>query len=262
MSDTCKGKDATHRCILHGEYTGQTHRMEVLKGKVIEIPPICPACEMEAAEEKARKDEETRKRRAIEKWRGMNIEPRFYDATFEGFNAYNAELGNHLETCRAFAKKPDGKLVMMGENGNGKTHLAVSILKAVGGVIYTAYEIGIKLRRSYKGDTHEWEVFNELSTAPLLVIDEVEKIADTDAKQHWFSFVIGKRYDRYLPTILISNCHRQKNCREQKRPCPRCLESHLENDVISRITEKSVAMTFSSGDYREKIRDARLGRGK
>jgi DNA replication protein DnaC len=119
------------------------------------------------------------------------------------------------------------------------------------------------LRQSYEGDgTREHEVYNELCTVPLLVIDEVEKIKDSEAKQNWMSHVIGKRYNRLLPIILIANCHTQSDCKAPKKPCPKCLEYHLENDVLSRIIEDGIVMKFNSGDYREKIRDARMGGGK
>jgi len=79
----------------------------------------------------------------------MNIDEKYYDSTFDNFRAYNDELSRHLETCRSFAENPDGKLVMIGKNGNGKTHLAVSVLKKLGGVIYTAADIAINIRSTY-----------------------------------------------------------------------------------------------------------------
>jgi DNA replication protein DnaC len=253
-------RTVTLTCPKHGEYTGEAIIFN-LCGLEKEMNPICPVCEQEIVAEDARKESEYQKRQAINRLRSMGIEPKFYDSTFDTFDAYNIELRGHLETCRKFSEKPDGKLVMLGEHGNGKTHLAVSILKAVGGgVIYKAFEIGIKLRQSYGGDTKEWEVFEELCTVPLLVIDEVEKIKDSESKQNWMSYVVGKRYDRILPIIFIANCHTQDNCREKKKPCPHCIEYHLENDVLSRIIEDGIIMNFASGDYREKIRDARRGR--
>lgn len=253
-------RTVTLNCPKHGEYTGEAVMLN-LCGLEKEINPMCPVCEQELAAEEARKEAEYQKRRAISRLRSMGIEPKFYESTFDSFNAYNDELCRRLETCRKFAENPDGKLVMLGEHGNGKTHLAVSVLKAVGGgVIYKAFEIGIKLRQSYGGDAKEWEVFDELCTVPLLVIDEVEKIKDSESKQNWMSYVVGKRYDRMLPIIFIANCHTKSNCPEQKSPCPHCLEYHLENDVLSRIIEDGIIMNFTSGDYREKIRNARQGR--
>jgi DNA replication protein DnaC len=252
MSETTADeyKTETFVCPIHGEYAGETtHYVWPPE----DVPPPCPVCRREAREEKRR--EET-----IKKWRSMNIDERYYKAAFDTFNAYNDELKRHLETCRAFAENPDGKLVMIGTNGSGKTHLAVSVLKELGGVIYTAFEIGVNLRQSYNGGTKEHEVYDELCSVPLLVIDEVEKIKDSESKQNWMSYVIGKRYNRMLPLIIIANCHTQKDCTEQKKPCPHCLEYHLESDVISRITEDGRIMKFSGGDYRKKIRNERFSR--
>jgi DNA replication protein DnaC len=147
---------------------------------------------------------------------------------------------------------------MLGKNGTGKTHLAISVLKALGGVIYTAYEIGVNLRESYNGGgIREYEALDELCSVPLLVIDEVEKLKDSEAKQNWMSHVIGKRYNRMLPIIIIANCHLANDCAAVKKPCSSCLEYHLENDVISRITEDGIIMNFNSGDYRKEIRERR-----
>jgi DNA replication protein DnaC len=246
-------------CPKHGGYTGEAIKFNLWG---IEIKPMCPVCKREIDSENDRKEAECRQRKAIKRLQSMGIEPKFYDSTFDNFDAYNAELRGHLETCRKFSEKPAGKLVMLGEHGNGKTHLAASVLKASGGgVIYKAFEIGINLRQAYWGGANEWEIFNELCTVPLLVIDEVEKIKDSESKQNWMSYVVGKRYDRLLPIIFIANCHTQNNCREKKSPCPHCIEYHLENDVLSRIIEDGIIMNFTSGDYREKIRDARRGRG-
>jgi DNA replication protein DnaC len=90
-----------------------------------------------------------------------------------------------------------------------------------------------------------------------LVIDEVEKIKDSEAKQNWMSYVIGERYDRTLPVIMIANCHTKKNCTAREKPCPKCLEYHLENDVLSRIIEDGIVLNFSSRDYRGEIRSLR-----
>jgi DNA replication protein DnaC len=219
------------------------------------IYPECPRCENERKEQEALKEAERAKRREyseIKRLTGMNIDERYWKAGFENFNAYNDELKKHLRTAENFAKNPDGKLVMLGGNGNGKTHLAISVLKKLGGKIYDAYEIGVMLHQSYSGETKEWEVLNELCTVPLLVIDEVEKIKDSESKQNWVSYVVRKRYNRFLPIIFIANCHTKSDCKERVKPCPKCLESHLENDVLSRIIEDGLVMKFASEDYRNR----------
>lgn len=252
--------ESTLTCIKHGEYQGESeskiwHEVEYF------LNPSCPKCKEECeAAERMRKEENARAQ-TLAKWQRMNIDPKYHESTLENFDAYNSELREYLETCCRFAEKPDGKLVMLGENGNGKTHLAIGVLKKLDGVIYTAFDIGIMLR-DFNGPKSEAEIYRELCTAPLLVIDEVEKIKDSEAKQNWMSHVIGKRYNRLLPIILIANCHTQKDCKAPKKPCPKCLEYHLENDVLSRIIEDGIVMKFNSGDYREKLRDARAAARK
>ncbi len=252
-----KGNKTTLVCKKHGKYISETVTMNFL-GTPKEIYQTCPMCEKEINELEKQIEQERAKRNAIKLWKAMNIEDKYFDSTLDDFDAYNDELRKYLYICQSFAKKPNGKLVMLGEHGNGKTHLAIGVLKLLGGVIYTAFEIGLMIRQSYgQGGKSEWEIFNELCSVPLLVIDEVEKLKDSEAKNHWMSHVIGKRYNRALPIILIANCHTQKDCKAKIKPCPKCLEYHLENDVLSRIIEDGIVMKFNSEDYREQIRKSR-----
>jgi DNA replication protein DnaC len=263
MSDKFQDiQTVTRECPKHGSYSGEAIRLKFSGGGGHEFFPMCPKCQKETEAELQKQEAQNQIDLEIKRLESMNIGKRFWNADFDNFEAYNDELRGHLAICREFADKPDGKLVMLGENGNGKTHLAISILKKLGGKIYTAYEIGIMLRRSYGGDTREWEVFEELCSTPLLVIDEVEKIKDSESKQNWVSYVVGKRYDRLLPLIFIANCHTRRDCAAEKKPCPKCLEYHLENDVLSRIIEDGIIMKFKNTDYREKIRAVRMGGAK
>jgi DNA replication protein DnaC len=243
----------TLNCPKHGDYLGETSKVNVC-GYSLDINTPCPLCEKEfmVREQKMATEQEEYSR--IQAMRDMNIDELFYESSFDDFNAYNAELQRHLETCRAFAENPKGNLFMVGTNGNGKNHLAISILKKLGGVIYTAYEIGYMLRDCYNGLASEQDFFESLYSMPLLVIDEVEKIKDSEAKKNWMSQIIGKRYARMMPIIFIANGHTMSDCREQEKPCPHCIEYHLENDILSRIIEGGKIMKFNSEDYRYKKR--------
>jgi DNA replication protein DnaC len=240
-------------CPIHGEYEYKPDAVS-FGGHIFRKIKACPICIKEIEERLEIEREEVQMSRKLQ---SMNIEKLYHKSTFDNFNAYNDELCGHLKTCREFADNPDGKLVMLGKNGTGKTHLAISILKSLGGVIYTAYEIGVNLR-DFNGPIKEKEVLNELCSVPLLVIDEIEKMKNSETKQDWMSHVIGKRYNRMLPLIIIGNCHTHKDCPERISPCSDCLESHLENDVISRIMEDGIIMKFSSNDYRRTIREKRM----
>jgi DNA replication protein DnaC len=252
--------ESEFECKKHGKYRGSANQwFSFWGGKDFVIAPECPFCKEEDRrmhEQRAESVEELELRYA-----GMNIGEIFWGSTFKNFDAYTPELVKHLETAKKFAACPEGKLVMLGENGNGKNHLAASILKTTRGLIYRAYEIGLILRQIINGSAEETEYgfLKRLCETPVLVIDEVEKLKDSEAKNHWLSYVVGKRYDAMMPIIFISNCHTQDDCKAEKKPCPKCIEYHLENDVLSRIIEDGKIMKFTGEDYRYKKRTERAG---
>jgi len=157
-----------------------------------------------------------------------------------------------LKIAENYAAAPNGKLVMLGNNGTGKTHLAVSVLKQTGGIIYTVFEINVKIRQSYNGTSKEWEVLQELCETKLLVIDEIGRTKGSDFELNWISHVINKRHENMLPLILISNRHLSSDCPLGKEGCPNCLEKYFDNDVISRLIEDGIVMKFTGDDYRKK----------
>jgi DNA replication protein DnaC len=233
-------------CHKHGKYRG----IPIPFGSSL-FQPECPECHTETAAKEALALAEKAKQKREESLQSMNIGRKFWNEDFDTFYAHSPALEKYLDACVSFAEKPQGKtLIMMGANGNGKTHLAVSILKKTKGLIYTAFEIGLRLHAAIAGHKTENHILTELCDASLLVIDEVEKAKDTEYKHNWMSYVVGKRYERMLPLIIIGNCHFEKNCPSDITPCPHCLEHNLESDVISRIFESGTIMEFSEKDYR------------
>jgi DNA replication protein DnaC len=274
MSDTTKVKTAgdilkprieelaedLFECPKHGTYRGKPFRVIwQFESERIKHTPECPTCAKERMYREAMEADRCKRQEEINRLKAMNIGEKFWDSTFENFDAYNDELKRYLEAAIKFAKNPKGNLVMIGKNGNGKNHLAAAIMKKTGGVMYTCAEIGIKLRDCYNGINSEAAFFDHLCGVRLLVIDEAEKAKESEAKNNWMSYIIGKRYDKRLPTIFIANGHFQDDCESPKKPCPKCLEYHLGNDVISRIFENGIAMYFTSEDYRYRKRMKSLG---
>ncbi|MDR1072506.1 MAG: hypothetical protein LBL45_02375, partial [Treponema sp.] len=195
--------EADFDCPKHGRYAG--HPIKYFRSfgnddeRCVESPE-CPKCVEEEAMRRERAEAEEKKREEIKRFIGMGIDEKYWPETLGTFNAYTPELEKHLEAARKFSENPkDKKLVMLGENGNGKTHLAIGALKVIGGLICTAYEIGLTLRESYYGAINQYEFLQKLCETPLLVIDDVEKASETQAKQNWLSHVIGKRYNKMLP---------------------------------------------------------------
>jgi len=190
-----------------------------------------------------------------ELWQGMNIEPLFYDATFDNFETPTEELRQAKETVLNLVKGETQQIIMTGKNGTGKTHLAVAALKELGGKIFSMYEITTRIRATYSviATEHELTVVNELARLPLLVIDEIGRTKGSDAETNWLSYIIDKRHSRFLPTILISNKHVRKYCPDKaKGGCKECLENYISDDIMSRINEGGILLQFSGEDWRKK----------
>ena len=239
-------------CEKHGVYTGCPFRSGFIKNGQT-IPPGCPLCEEERKEIELKiikKQQETAK---IEYYESMGIRKKYYDTNFSDFNAYTDELKRHFKMAKSFANNPNGKLVMLGENGTGKTHLAVSILKGVGGVMYKALEIFMRLQQSYNGISQEWKILKELCEQELLIIDEIGRTKGSDWELDRMSHIINSRHVSMKPLILISNRHLRQNCPKGQSGCEKCLENFFDNDVLSRITEDGILLKFTGDDYRKRI---------
>lgn len=116
--------------------------------------------------------------------------------------AYSFEQG--LETGRG--------MIFLGRTGNGKSHLAVAILRHVllrGGTARyaTVFEILAKIKATFaKGASQTVEQAVALYTKPdLLVIDEVGKQTGSDFEIANLFGVIDRRYADEKPMLLISN---------------------------------------------------------
>ena len=207
----------------------------------------CPKCEVQY-----RNDLEIAARRSNNQ--RCNIEPMYHDATLENFDIPTPELESAREHVRNMIQSKAGKLVMIGANGTGKTHLAVAAVRELRGKIFTMYEITTRIRASYVPGSKETElmIVGELARLPMLAIDEIGRTKGSDAETNWLSFIIDKRHSRGLPLILITNKHTRKTC--PKNGCPDCLENYIGNDIMSRLNEDGLVIRFSGDDWRKKKR--------
>jgi DNA replication protein DnaC len=252
-------QEREYECPKHGKYRGRSVNSVFIENP---IDPECPKCAAETeafeyAEKEKRKVVKQEKDR-IEILKALNIRRKIWNESFETFDPYTAELKHHFQLCLEFAKKPEGRmLVLLGNNGNGKNHLAASILKITGGIKYTVYEIELLMKQSFSGETQEWKFIRNLCEIEMLVIDEIGRTKGGDWELNWLSHVINRRYEDLLPTVLMSNKHRKKSCPRGDAGCPDCIENWVGNDILSRIIESGVVLEFTGEDYRQRIRENR-----
>jgi DNA replication protein DnaC len=252
----------TFHCLKHGYYTDRKSSISYL-GKERKIYPACPKCEDEMnikREEEEKKFQDAMKalaaKRQEERFLEMNIGKKFLCESFDTFDAYTPDLERYLNICKTFADDPQGRMLfMLGKHGNGKNHLAASILKKTGGYMYSVFEIELMLRECYAGKTGESEIYKRLCNTPVLVINEIGRHKIGEWETHFLSYIINKRYENLMPTVLITNTHLRENCPD--KGCPDCLQNYLSSDVLSRVVEDGEIMIFNEKDYRYKKREMR-----
>lgn len=189
-------------CEQHGQYPRNALDAE---GRERWFPDVCPVC---ARQEKVR--------RLMQR---AEIVPRFDGCTFDSFTVETPDQETALRACRAYADSFDAAvktgrcLILRGNIGTGKNHLAVAITRQVLASGYTAlhataYEIVCRIRETWGkrgGEQTEQDVTRALGDVDLLVIDEVGRQYGTEGEQIHLFHVIDARYRLMKPTIVISN---------------------------------------------------------
>jgi DNA replication protein DnaC len=162
---------------------------------------------------KIRKEQEKReeeKQRIKEKQRQQeyfnSLPKRFRDASFENF------IG--LEKERKQIEKLTGG-VMFGTNGNGKTHLGYAACRKIvenGGTakLIKAFDFFNEIKKEFNNPSTAGDTIKRYSDLDYLVIDECDKIYGSQTEYLNLIDLIGKRYDKELPTLVISNCESLK----------------------------------------------------
>lgn len=150
---------------------------------------------------------------------GSGITPRFRNCTFDSFEVSTDAQAHALENCRMYAVEFEESLrrgrglLLVGNVGTGKTHLACAIVQHVirrfeaYAVITSAAEICRVMRSSFSKGAgfSDLDVLEELAGPDLLVIDEVGVQSGSDFSPGVLGDVIDRRYQQLRPTILISN---------------------------------------------------------
>lgn len=225
--------------------------IEDIKGKYgFTFSGKCPVCEAELEKEEATTMRDIQRQTQLRLFRQMNIEPEFYSATLENFITNTTEQKKGVSAIEKLVSGEKKKIVMLGKNGTGKTHLAIAAVKKIGGAIYTMNEINIRIRASYAPSAIETEgaILEALIRLPLLVIDELGRTKGSDAEKNTLSHIIDRRHQRYLPLILISNRHYKGDCPNGE--CPDCFENFIGEDTMSRLAQDAILLRFYGDDWR------------
>ena len=120
-------------------------------------------------------------------------------------------LGAALAMAKAFASDPQGWLVLVGDPGCGKTHLAMAISNArlkQGDHVFVSFVPALldHLRSTFSPDSKVPydELFEDIKKAPLLVLDDLAAESNTHWAEEKLYQIIVYRHNLRLPTIITS----------------------------------------------------------
>lgn len=198
-------------CDKHGTYSSCEKPVNLL-GSVFNPP--CPICckERIAKDEAEQKAESSRTETAM--FEKLRIREEFRNKTLDNYNAETDSQKQALQACKDLINGKIKKVILMGGNGLGKSHLGNSVLKELGGIRYTAYELSCLYRQcySYNSKMSEMDLINELAHYPFMFIDEVGRTKGSEAEQNFFSAVIDELHTRGKKLMLVTNKIRKQDC--------------------------------------------------
>ncbi|MDA8485137.1 ATP-binding protein [Pseudomonas resinovorans] len=203
-------------CDIHGGFIASRLRDGQLTG--------CPECSRarQAAQQAEERAEQQRQAVAarLERLLGQAlIPPRFKTKTFENYWVQTDKQRTALEACRRYAERfPENLgsgrcLMLLGQVGNGKTHLAAAVAGVVieqhrcNAMYTTVSRVCQQVKASYSKEStqSEREALDIFRTPDLLILDEVGASYGTDFERMVMFEVINARYEDVKPTIVISN---------------------------------------------------------
>lgn len=182
-----------------------------INGDLLNLKEMTPEEWAAHDEEIARREKEQAEREKIERYQKSGVPERYWKESLDTYQITNEMQATaakavtnflHAIKCGEFKS-----LVMIGNAGTGKTHLACAIVREVGGKYRTAPDIVEEMRRakSFTANDTEADIIKYYGHVPLLVIDEIGRgIAATDEKYMLYQ-ILNARYNTRRPTVLISN---------------------------------------------------------
>jgi len=177
------------------------------EGKGISIS--IPVRSEEEIAEYERQEKEIKDFEKMEAYKNSGVPKKFFSESLDTFKPENEDDAFALGIIRNFVKAPKNKVILMyGESGNGKSHLACGAVREMGGQFRMSEDICVEYDSAsdFNAKRTRAEVLNYYVTRKLLVIDEMMKYTIKPQLEAWIlSYIIRMRYENNLPTILIKN---------------------------------------------------------
>lgn len=170
--------------------------------------------------------------RAKERLKHSNLSETQIKQTFDAYRAETVLQKKAKETCMEFAKRDKGNLILCGQIGSGKTHLAIATLlgltkrgKTI--KIFNYKDMVKNIGLSARDDYNYYHELDKYRKPTVVLIDDFLK--GNDHKETHLSYayeVINYRYEKDKMTLITS----EKTVDEMMR---------IEEAITSRLLEKA-----------------------
>ncbi len=194
-----------------------------------------------------------------------------YTADFPG--AHPSLAHAHLVACR-FVEELDPRdgtgLLIIGQIGTGKTHLAVGIAKelilnkGLACLFYDYRELLKEIQNSYNSTVQasELDVLRPVFETEVLVLDELGAVKPTEWVWDTVSLILNTRYNDNRTTIITTNYTDGPSAEADERHGVRRLNrdptlgDRIGDRMRSRLHEMCRVVKMEGEDFRQKFRSA------
>lgn len=252
MTDSRSSKQCPH-CLQ----TINAIEVELL-GRKRWVQPVCQ-CEQDALKSEMKKAENFQKKREVrELFSISNVGEKYLQATFDNFQMREG-AEKAFKIAKYYAEHFDDfgfeSVMIYGEPGNGKTHLAAAVhnfLRSQGKVVVfvSMPELLNKIKTTFnKGNKDsEEQILKALNICDLLIIDDLGAEKTSDWVEEKVFTIIDARYRRQKPVFYTSNLP------------PKDLPSQIGKRACDRLIEMSQPIENKATSYRREIAKGRLSK--
>lgn len=191
------------------------------------------------------------------------------NSSFATFQHLDGPSSRAMKVCSLWidaieTEEPNRGIVLSGNVGRGKTHLLVSLMKAL------IFRFGkrtrfiefsrllSRLRSAYSKGVGEEAILDDLIRVPILAIDELGKGRLNDWEQSVIDDIISRRYNSMKPIIATSNFrwgivtgNRESNLSDPDFK-KQSIADRIGSRAFSRLQEMCAHVEVSGDDYRKR----------